>query len=81
LLSDLVNETKVREVVKLAFIAYLFFFSSYNKKHSQLKKRVTNDHAKGDGEEFFSSSHAAIRSAKQDDIYGASNIVLSCPGS
>ncbi len=24
---------------------------------------------------------AIIRSAKQDDIYGASNIVLPCPGS
>jgi hypothetical protein len=27
------------------------------------------------------SNHGSIRSAKQDDIYGASNIVLPCPGS
>jgi hypothetical protein len=27
------------------------------------------------------SAAAVIRSAKQDDVYGASNIVLPCPGS
>jgi hypothetical protein len=26
------------------------------------------------------ASSRAIRSAKQDDIYGASNIILPCPG-
>jgi hypothetical protein len=31
-------------------LAYLFFINSNNKKHSQLKKTVANDHAKGDGE-------------------------------
>jgi hypothetical protein len=30
---------------------------------------------------FYSGYAKGIRSAKQDDIYGASNIVLPCPGS
>ncbi len=37
---------------------YLFFINSNDKKHSQLKKTVANDHAKGDGEAFPSSCHA-----------------------
>ncbi len=34
-----------------------------------------------DNNTAYCRSGAAIRSAKQDDIYGASNIVLPCPGS
>jgi len=44
-------------------LAYLFFINSNsnkNKKHSQLKKTVANDHAKGYGEAFPSSCHAAL---------------------
>jgi hypothetical protein len=55
-----VRERKIREDVKQAFLAYLFFINSNNKKHSQLKKTVANDHAKGDGEAFPSSCHAAL---------------------
>jgi hypothetical protein len=57
LLSDLVREGKVKEDVKQAFLAYLFFINSNDKKHSQLKKTVANDH---DGEAFPSSCHAAL---------------------
>jgi hypothetical protein len=46
LLSDAIKEAKVKEYVKQAFLAYLFFSNS-NNKHSQLKKTVANDHAKG----------------------------------
>jgi hypothetical protein len=60
LLSDTVKEDKVKDDVKQAFLAYLFFINSNNKKHSQLKKTVANDHAKGDGEAFPSSCHAAL---------------------
>ncbi len=60
LLSDTVKEDKVKEDVKQAFLADLFFINSNNKKHSQLKKTVANDHAKGDGEAFPSSCHAAL---------------------
>ena len=42
-------------------MAYLFFINSNNKKHSQLKKTVANDHAKEDGEAFPSSCHAALK--------------------
>ncbi len=41
-------------------MAYLFFTNSNDKKHSQLKKTVANDHAKGDREMFPSSFHAAL---------------------
>jgi hypothetical protein len=60
LLSDTVKEDKDKDDVKQAFLAYLFFINSNNKKHSQLKKTVANDHAKGDGEAFPSSCHAAL---------------------
>jgi hypothetical protein len=60
LLSDLIKEGKVKEDVKQAFLAYLIFINSNNKKHSQLKKIVAKDHAKGDGESFPSSCHAAL---------------------
>jgi hypothetical protein len=30
---------------------------------------------------IYKAKGGNIRSAKQDDIYGASNIVLPCPGS
>jgi hypothetical protein len=58
--SDPIKEDKVKEDVKQAFLAYLFFINSNDKKHSQLKKTVANDHAKGDGEAFPSSCHAAL---------------------
>jgi hypothetical protein len=45
LLSNTVKDAKVKEDVKQAFLAYLFFINS-DKKHSQLKKTVANDHAK-----------------------------------
>jgi hypothetical protein len=60
LLSDTVKEDKVKDDVKQAYLAYLFFINSNDKKHSQLKKTVANDHAKGDGEAFPSSCHAAL---------------------
>jgi hypothetical protein len=60
LLSDTVKEDKVKDDVKQAFLAYLFFINSNIKKHSQLKKTVANDHAKGDREAFPSSCHAAL---------------------
>jgi hypothetical protein len=60
LLSDTVKEDKVKDDVKQAFLAYLFFINSNDKKHSQLKKTVANDHAKGDREAFPSSCHAAL---------------------
>jgi hypothetical protein len=60
LLSDTVKEDKVKDDVKQAFLAYLFFINSNNKEHSQLKKTVANDHAKGDREAFPSSCHAAL---------------------
>jgi hypothetical protein len=50
----------VKEDVKQAFLAYLFFINSNDKKHSQLKKTVANDHAKGDIEAFPSTCHAAL---------------------
>ncbi len=59
-LSDPVKEAKVKEDVKQAFLAYLFFINSNDKKHGQQKKTVANDHAKGDGEAFPSSCHAAL---------------------
>jgi hypothetical protein len=59
-LSDPIKEDKVKEDVKQAFLAYFFFINSSDKKHSQLKKTVANDHAKGDGEAFPSSCHAAL---------------------
>ena len=60
LLSDTVKEDKVKDDVKHAFLAYLFFINSNDKKHSQLKKTVANDHAKGDGEAYPNSCHAAL---------------------
>ncbi len=60
LLSDAIKEDKVKEDVKQAFLAYLFFGNSNNKKHSQLKKTVANDHAKGDVDAFPSSCYAAL---------------------
>ncbi len=47
LLSNHVKEeANVEEDVMQAFLAYLFFINSNNKKHSQLKKSVANDDAK-----------------------------------
>ncbi len=60
MLSDTVKGDKVKDDVKQAYLAYLFFINSNDKKHSQLKKSVANDHAKGDGEVFLSSCHAAL---------------------
>jgi hypothetical protein len=60
LLSDVIKEEKVKEDIKQAFLAFLFFSNSNDKKHSRLKKTVTNDHAKGDVEAFPSSCYAAL---------------------
>jgi hypothetical protein len=60
LLSDTEKAAKVKEDVKQAFLAYLFFINSNNKKHSQLKKTMANDHAKGDIKAYPSSCHAAL---------------------
>jgi hypothetical protein len=54
------KEAKVKEDVKQAFLAYLFFINSNNKKQNQLKKTVANDRAKGDLEAYPSSCHAAL---------------------
>jgi hypothetical protein len=59
-LSDAIKEEKVKEDVKQAFLAYLFFSNSNKKKHSQLKKTVANDHVKEDVKAFPSSCHAAL---------------------
>ncbi len=60
MISDTVKEGKVKDDVKQAYLAYLFFINSNDKMHSQLKKTVANDHAKGDGEAFPSSCHAVL---------------------
>ncbi len=60
LLSDAIKEDKVKEDVKQAFLAYLLFGISNDKKHTQLKKTVANDHAKGVVKAFPSSCHAAL---------------------
>ncbi len=60
MLSDTIKEAKVKEDVKQVFLAYLFFINSKDKMHSQLKKTVANDHAKGDVEAFPNSCHAAL---------------------
>ncbi len=60
LLLDTVKEAKVKEDVKQAFLAYLFFINSNDKKHCQLKKTVANDHEQGDAEAYPSSCHAAL---------------------
>jgi hypothetical protein len=59
-LADATKENKVKEDAKQAFLAYLFFINSNDKKHSQLKNTVANDHMKGDTEAFPSSCHAAL---------------------
>ncbi len=59
LLLDTVKEAKVKEDVKQASLAYLFFINSCDKKHSQIKKTVEND-AKGNAEAYPSSCHAAL---------------------
>ena len=59
-LADSTKEKKVKEDVKQAFLAYLFFINCNDKKHSQLKKTVANDHAKGDIKAYPSSCHAAL---------------------
>ncbi len=58
---DTVKEAKVKKDVKQSFLAYLFFInSSNNKKHSQLKKTMATDHAKGNVEAYPISCHAAL---------------------
>ena len=59
-LADATKESKVKDDVKQAFLAYLFFINSNDKKHSQLKKTMANDHAKGDIKAYPSSCHAAL---------------------
>ena len=60
-LSDATKEAKVKEDVKQAFLAQLFFINSNDKKHRKLKKTVANDHAKEDIEAFPSSFHAVLK--------------------
>ncbi len=60
LLSDTVKEAKVKEDVKQAFLAFLFFINSNNKKHRPLKKTMANNHAKGNVEAYPSRYHAAL---------------------
>ncbi len=55
-----VKEAKVKEDVKQAFLAYLFFINSKDKNHSQLKKTMAKDHAKGNIEGYPSSCHAVL---------------------
>jgi hypothetical protein len=50
LLLDTVKDVKVKEEVKQAFLAYLFFINSNNNKHRQLNRTVANDHTKGNAE-------------------------------
>ncbi len=57
---DTVKEAKVKEDVKQAFWAYLFFINSNYKKHSQLKKTMANNHAKGNSEVDPSSCHGVL---------------------
>jgi hypothetical protein len=74
---DTVKEAKVKEDVKQAFLAYLFFINSNNKKHSQLKKTMVNNHAKGNAEAYPSSCHAALtlmNNFKQSVIKGAAPV-------
>ncbi len=59
-LADATKESKVKDDVRQAFLAYLFFINSNDKKHSQLKKTMANDHAKGDIKAYPSSCHAAL---------------------
>jgi hypothetical protein len=60
LLLDAVKRAKVKEDVEQAFLAYLFVININNKKHSQLKKTVAKDHAKGNTEAYPSICHAAL---------------------
>ncbi len=78
MLSDTVKEAKVKEDVKQAFLAYLFFINSNIKKHSQLKKTKANNNAKGDAEAYPSSCHASltlINNFKPLVIKGAAPVV------
>ena len=59
-LADATKKSKVKDDAKQAFLAYLSFINSNDKKHSQLKKTVANDHAKGDIEAYPSSCHSAL---------------------
>jgi hypothetical protein len=60
LLLDTVKEANVKEDVKQASMAYLFFINSNKKKHSQLKKTVAKDHSKDKAEAYPSNCHAAL---------------------
>jgi hypothetical protein len=55
-----VTEANIKEDVKQAFLAYMFFINSNYKKHSQLKKTMANNHAKGNAEVYPSSCYAAL---------------------
>ncbi len=44
------KEAKVKKDGKQAFLVYLFFINSKDKKNSQLEKIVANNHAKGNVE-------------------------------
>ncbi len=77
LLLETVKETKVKEDVKQAFLAYSFFINSNDKKHSQLKKTVMNNNAKSRAEVYPSSYNAALtlmNNFKQLEIKGAAPV-------
>jgi hypothetical protein len=57
---DTVKEANVKEDVKQAFLSYLFFININDKKPSQLKKTLVNDHAKGNAEAYPRCCHAAL---------------------
>jgi hypothetical protein len=75
LLLDTFKEAKVKDDVKQAFLAYLFFINCNNKKHSQLKKTVANNHAKGNAEAYPSISHAAL-TLMNDSSHWSSRVLL-----
>jgi hypothetical protein len=60
LLLDTVKEVKVKKEVNQAFLAYLFFINCNDKKHSQLKKTVANNNAKGNAAAHPSSCYANL---------------------
>ncbi len=89
------KQKNFRDIIEQEYLVYLFINNSNQKLHKQMKKDVANNYSKWNMEVFPSDIHKAptlmneykqlkldvIRSAKQDDIYGAPSIVLPCPSS
>ncbi len=78
MLSETVKEAKVKDDVKQAFLAYLIFINSNDKKHTQLKKTVANNHAKGNVEAYPSSCHAALKLMNKFKQYFADKECHNC---